>query len=74
MVVARPYLHAKENINADRSALDAKVKSVLMHTPTKFTEWLIQQGLVRSDQICAIHPTNHLKLGMYNSFYLYIHL
>lgn len=63
VVVARPYLHAKENINADRSALDAKVKSVLMHTPTKFTEWLIQQGLVRSDQICAIHPQNHLKLG-----------
>lgn len=37
-----------------------------MHTPTKYTEWLIQQGLVRSEQACAIHPAQSLKLGMYS--------
>lgn len=65
VVVARPYLRNKEGSNNnDRTTLDSKVKSVLMHTPTKFTEWLIQQGLVRSEQLCAIHVGNKLKLGM----------
>lgn len=64
VVVARPTLKVKEtNIN-DRPALDAKVKSVLMHTATKYTEWLIQQGLIRSEQTCQIHPKSALKLGM----------
>ncbi|XP_049884360.1 uncharacterized protein LOC126379564 [Pectinophora gossypiella] len=67
VVVARPYLRAKDAPPpADRSALDSKVKSVLMHTPMKFTEWLIQQGLVRSEQWCAVHSGNKLKLGMYS--------
>ncbi|CAG9134723.1 unnamed protein product [Plutella xylostella] len=67
VVVARPYLRAKDAAApSDRPALDSKVKSVLMHTPTKFTEWLIQQGLVRSEQWCVIHPGNKLKLGMYS--------
>lgn len=64
VVVARPTLKIKEtNIN-DRPALDAKVKSVLMQSATKYTEWLIQQGLVRSEQSCQIHPRVSLKLGM----------
>lgn len=63
VVVARPTLKIKDtNIN-DRPALDAKVKSVLMHTATKYTEWLIQQGLVRSEQTCQIHSKTALKLG-----------
>ncbi|XP_077295216.1 zinc finger domain-containing protein relative of woc [Arctopsyche grandis] len=67
VVVARPYLRTKEGSSSnDRTSLDSKVKSVLMHTPTKFTEWLIQQGLVRSEQLCAIHSGNKLKLGMYS--------
>ncbi|CAH0748655.1 unnamed protein product [Diatraea saccharalis] len=67
VVVARPYLRSKEGPPpSDRSALDSKVKSVLMHTPMKFTEWLIQQGLVRSEQWCAVHAGNKLKLGMYS--------
>lgn len=51
--------------------VDGKVKQVLIYTPTKFTEWLIQQGLVRSEQYCSIHinpdmsPVK-LKLGMYS--------
>lgn len=64
VVVARPYLRSKDSAApSDRSTLDSKVKSVLMHTPMKFTEWLIQQGLVRSEQWCVIHPGNKLKLG-----------
>lgn len=39
VVVARPHLRLKENSHSDRSKLDAKVKSVLMYVPTKFTEW-----------------------------------
>ncbi|XP_075992723.1 zinc finger domain-containing protein relative of woc [Anticarsia gemmatalis] len=67
VVVARPYLRAKDSAPpSDRAALDSKVKSVLMHTPMKFTEWLIQQGLVRSEQWCVIHNGNKLKLGMYS--------
>lgn len=67
VVVARPSLRAKDGaMNSDRPQLDAKVKTVLMHTPTKFTEWLIQQGLVRSEQACTIHSGQSLKLGMYS--------
>ncbi|XP_025832720.1 uncharacterized protein LOC108740812 isoform X3 [Agrilus planipennis] len=66
VVVARPHLRVKETGNADRSKLDAKVKTVLMHVHTKFTEWLIQQGLVRSEQSCSVHPNSKLKLGMYS--------
>lgn len=62
VVVARPSLKVKDNVN-DRPALDAKVKGVLMHTATKFTEWLIQQGLVRSEQSCQVHIGTDLKLG-----------
>lgn len=69
VVVARPSLKVKENAN-DRPVLDAKVKGVLMHTATKFTEWLIQQGLVRSEQCCQIHSGNNLKLGKLFSLYM----
>lgn len=62
VVVARPTLRTNANTN-DRQALDAKVKNVLMHTASKYTEWLIQQGLVRSDQMCQLHPNTPLKLG-----------
>lgn len=72
VVVARPTLKIKEtNIN-DRPALDAKVKSVLMQSATKYTEWLIQQGLVRSEQTCQIHPRVSLKLGTSSFFLLHL--
>lgn len=52
---------------------DAKVKGVLMFSATKFAEWLIQQGLVRSEQYClhclqynANYQKTKLKLGMYS--------
>lgn len=50
---------------------DAKVKTVLVCSPAKFTEWLIQQGLVRSEQFCSLHRDLNgtpikLKLGMYS--------
>lgn len=38
VVVARPHLRVTD-LAKDRTKLDAKVKSVLMHPPTKFTEW-----------------------------------
>lgn len=66
VVVARPTLKIKESNINDRPALDAKVKSVLMHSASKYTEWLIQQGLVRSEQSCQIHPKVSLKLGKHN--------
>lgn len=66
VVVARPSLRVKETFKNDRSTLDCKVKSVLMHQAVKFTEWLIQQGLVKSEQQCQVHVGRNLKLGMYS--------
>lgn len=47
------------------------MKGILTNSPTKFTEWLIQQGLVRSEQVCSSHVNVDLtpiklKLGMYS--------
>ena len=66
VVTARPSLRVKETFKNDRSQLDMKVKNVLMHQAVKFTEWLIQQGLVKSEQQCQVHPGRNLKLGMYS--------
>lgn len=71
VVVARPTLKTKDSNINDRPALDAKVKGVLMHSATKYTEWLIQQGLVRSEQMCLIHPKVPLKLGRLNSLFFF---
>ena len=61
-VVAKPQ-RAVSGVQAKRSELDLKVKGLLVHTPAKFTEWLIQQGLVRSEQF---EGKIKLKLGMYS--------
>ncbi|CAD6202029.1 GSCOCG00002909001-RA-CDS [Cotesia congregata] len=81
VVVARPHLSIKNITTAqatqERSELDMTVKSVLVYTPSKFAEWLIQKGLIRSEQFCTQHPTGvvdpagnpsykKLKLGMYS--------
>ncbi|XP_011504181.1 PREDICTED: uncharacterized protein LOC105367231 isoform X2 [Ceratosolen solmsi marchali] len=70
VVVARPNLKTKnvtsQSTQKERADLDIKVKGVLMYSATKFTEWLIQQGLVRAEQYCEKHPTQKLKLGMYS--------
>ena len=61
-VVAKPQ-RAVSGVQAKRSELDLKVKGLLVHSPAKFTEWLIQQGLVRSEQFDG---KIKLKLGMYS--------
>ncbi|XP_015432341.1 PREDICTED: uncharacterized protein LOC107188550 isoform X2 [Dufourea novaeangliae] len=74
VVIARPNLRTKDIApqiaQKERSELDIKVKSVLMFSATKFAEWLIQQGLVKSEQYCAQHSNTYqktkLKLGMYS--------
>ncbi|XP_018346712.1 PREDICTED: uncharacterized protein LOC108751155 [Trachymyrmex septentrionalis] len=74
VVIARPNLRNKDTppqvAQKERQALDAKVKNVLMFSATKFAEWLIQQGLVKSEQYCLQHSSNYqrpkLKLGMYS--------
>ncbi|XP_033209365.1 uncharacterized protein LOC117168099 isoform X3 [Belonocnema kinseyi] len=74
VVVARPNLCTKnvtpQFAQKERQDLDLQVKSVLMYSATKFAEWLIQQGLVRSEQYCMQHSTNYqkvkLELGMYS--------
>ncbi|XP_037949538.1 uncharacterized protein LOC119680674 [Teleopsis dalmanni] len=65
VVLARPWLKAKD-MSATRSKLDSKVKLVLMLTPNKFTEWLIQEGLLKAEQKCESHQTSELKLGVYS--------
>ena len=52
--------------SAKRSELDAKVKGLLVHTSAKFTEWLIQQGLVRFEQYETVPGKVKLKLDMYS--------
>lgn len=41
-----------------------------MYMATKFTEWLLQQGLIKGDQYCNMHfgpdGFQKLKLGMYS--------
>lgn len=74
VVLAKPHLKVSEmsqiKINKERSTLDAKVKNVLMYNAAKFCEWLIEQGLVKSDQFCTQHPEKDgplpLKLGTYS--------
>ncbi|XP_050071822.1 uncharacterized protein LOC126559696 [Anopheles maculipalpis] len=66
VVLARPSLRVAEKAVSDRPQLDAKVKNVLVHPAPKFTEWLIQQGLIKSEQTCQIHNDKPLKLGMYS--------
>lgn len=63
VVLAKPWLKVKD-MSATRNKLDSKVKLVLMLTPNKFTEWLIQEGLLKAEQKCANHKTTDLKLGM----------
>lgn len=46
VVVARPHLRVKDSSGGDRGRLDAKVKAVLMHVPTKFTEWSVELVLL----------------------------
>ncbi|XP_017487415.1 PREDICTED: uncharacterized protein LOC108375777 [Rhagoletis zephyria] len=65
VVLAKPWLKVKD-MSSTRSKLDSKVKLVLMLTPNKFTEWLIQEGLLKAEQKCANHRTNELKLGVYS--------
>ena len=49
--------------NLRRSDLDQKVKSLLVMSPAKLTEWLIKEGLVPQEQ--SEHGLK-LKLGMYS--------
>ncbi|XP_017838705.1 uncharacterized protein LOC108596968 [Drosophila busckii] len=65
VVLAKPFLKIKD-MAATRSKLDSKVKLVLMLTPNKFCEWLLQEGLLRAQQNCINHRNNELKLGVYS--------
>lgn len=53
------------------SCLDSRVKALLLHSPAKLTEWLMQQGLLRLEHRCPLHMTPDrenikYKLGMYS--------
>ena len=53
------------NLPEKRGQLDKKVKAMLMQPADKFTEWLIQHGLVPSDQHCGVTKKKR-KLGKYS--------
>ena len=63
-VIARPQKVAS-NLPGKRGQLDAKVKALLLQSADKFTEWLIQHGLVPPDQHCGI-TNKQMKLGKYS--------
>lgn len=65
VVLAKPWLKVKD-MSSTRSKLDSKVKLVLMLTPNKFTEWLIQEGLLKAEQKCSLHKASDHKLGVYS--------
>jgi len=53
--------------SAKRAELDQKVKGLLVLQPAKFTEWLLQNGLVRTEQYEVVNGEKlKLKLGMYS--------
>jgi len=62
VVLAKPSLKVKD-MSATRAKLDSKVKLVLMLTSNKFTEWLLQEGLLKAEQQCGNHRNSELKLG-----------
>ncbi|KAK9496729.1 hypothetical protein O3M35_013022 [Rhynocoris fuscipes] len=75
VVNVRGYLRMKEILPAvvtqERANLDARVKKTLMLSPSAFTEWLLQQGLLKCEQVCSQHRGANgrftsLKLGMYS--------
>ena len=50
-----------------RSELDGRVKKLLVDGPAKFTEWLISQGLVKTEQYEEVMGVQKkLKLGMHS--------
>ena len=62
-VIVRPQKVA-DNLSEKRGELDMKVKTLLAWPAAKFTEWLIQQGLVLPIQYSR-KAKNKLKLCMY---------
>ena len=63
-VIARPQKIAY-NLSQKRNQLDTKVKALLLQPADKFTEWLIQIGLVPPDQHCS-KTNKKMKLGKYS--------
>ena len=51
--------------------VDIKVKSVLVKNSQDFVEWLLTEGMIRTQQFCSTHrshPTNQplkLKVSIY---------
>jgi hypothetical protein len=58
-------LKFKEQLK-DGHQLTCKVVDVVAYEAEKFTEWLIQQGLVKTEQQCQTHTDRNLKLGKYS--------
>ena len=64
-VTPRPQKKIAGNLQSKRAELDTKVKALLVQQASKFTEWLIQQGLVPPEQYDPA-TKKKLKLGMSN--------
>ena len=62
-VIVRPQ-RVTDNVHEKRGELDMKVKTLLAWPASKLTEWLIQQGLVLSNQYHR-NNKNNLKLYKY---------
>jgi hypothetical protein len=48
-----------------RADLDSRVKALLSSSPAKFTEWLLQKGLIPLEHTCPIHKSKY-QLGKYS--------
>uniref|UniRef100_A0A146KVV3 Pogo transposable element with ZNF domain n=4 Tax=Lygus hesperus TaxID=30085 RepID=A0A146KVV3_LYGHE len=74
VVSARACLKVIPNsvASSERLSLDNQLRKVLQMPPQMFTEHLLQQRLLRSEQRCKNHSQN-LKLGMYSDAARYPH-
>ncbi|KAF6209799.1 hypothetical protein GE061_015549 [Apolygus lucorum] len=74
VVAARACMKVIPNsvASTERLALDNQLRKVLQMSPQMFTEHLLQQRLLRSEQLCKTHLQN-LKLGMYSDSARYPH-
>jgi len=68
LAVAPKTAKSSAAFEGTRKELDNKIKEKLLLAPAKFTEWLIQEGLVLSEQneIVGGKKKSKLKLGMYS--------
>lgn len=81
-IVAKPSLRhervSEERYKQEKIQVDLCVKNAIIMSTQKFTEWLIERGLVRNNQSCQVHIDKQgcqisYKLGLYPNIHKFPH-